>query len=153
MGKSIVIIWGNIKDQPELKYTTGGTAVMNITIPTDSGWGENKSTAWNEVVLWGKTAEFVSKHFNKGSFIIVNGEIEQQSWNDRETGKKRHKMLIKANSVDFGGRGDSVRPESQQEQNTAPAPQAYQPQQQTVQPQASPQLEDIPQGGEDDIPF
>lgn len=81
---------GNITDNLELKYTTGGTAVCRFGLATNRrvkkrGTEEYESIAtFHKIVVWGKTAEWVNKSFSKGQKIYVEGRIDSRTYDDRE---------------------------------------------------------------------
>jgi len=97
---SINII-GRLGRDPEKRFTSGGTAVANFTIAVDDGFGEKKTTNWFQVTAWSKTAEFVDQYFKKGSKIAITGRLQEQTWQDKNSGEKRSKVLIVAERVSF----------------------------------------------------
>lgn len=99
-----VIEVGRLTSDPELKYTVGGTAVLNITIavgksiPPRSDGGEwGNKTSFFDVVMFGKTAEAKAKNLMKGRQVAVTGELEQDRW--EYEGKKYSKIKIVAESI------------------------------------------------------
>lgn len=97
-----VTIIGRIAADPELKQTTSGLSVCNFTIAVDRKGtkGEERITDWLEVVTWRHTAEFVSRYFQKGSPIIVEGSLQTRMWEDK-AGQKRKVVEIVADNVEF----------------------------------------------------
>lgn len=97
-----VTIIGRIAADPELKQTTSGLSVCNFTIAVDRKGtkGEERITDWLEVVTWRHSAEFVSKYFQKGSPIIVEGSLQTRMWEDK-AGQKRKVVEIVADNVEF----------------------------------------------------
>lgn len=105
-----VILCGNLGQDPELKFTQGGEAVLKMRIATSERWtdksGEKKeSTEWHTVVLWGKRAEALSKILAKGRTVVVEGKIQSRSWDDKD-GQKRYATDIKANDIQLVGGGN-----------------------------------------------
>lgn len=100
-----VEIMGRLTSDPELRATTSGTFVTSFSIATESDYknpqGE-KTTDFFDVIAWRNTAEFISKHFNKGRMIVVAGRLKTETWADTSTGKKRKSTKIVAESVYFG---------------------------------------------------
>lgn len=76
---------GYLGKDPTMRFTPDGTAVTNMSVAVSVGWGENKSTIWFGVSAWGKTAEACNEHLEKGSQVIVTGELQP----DKETGNPR----------------------------------------------------------------
>lgn len=86
---------------PELRFTEGkGTALCNITVAVDTGFGDKKETAFIPVVIWGKSAEATANYTHKGSKIAVSGRISTRSY-DAKDGTKRYVTEIIADM--YGG--------------------------------------------------
>lgn len=99
-----VIIMGNLTRDPEIKYTPKGTAVTEIGLAVNRQWkddGGNKMEAvtFIDVTIWSKGAEIVGQYCKKGSPLFVEGRLETDSWDDKETGKKRSKLKVVADNV------------------------------------------------------
>lgn len=97
-----VILIGRLTADPELKQTPSGVAVTSFTIAVDRQATKEgkKETDFINIVAWRKTAEFISKYFNKGSAIIVCGSIQTRSWKDSES-KNRYATEVVASEVSF----------------------------------------------------
>lgn len=106
---NLVILKGNITRAVEVTYTPKGNAVCEIGIAinktwTDSQTGEKKEkVSFHDCRAWGRTAEFIEKYFSKGKPILIQGELSQDEWEDKETGKKRRKTLVLIERVEFAG--------------------------------------------------
>ena len=106
-----VILVGRLGQDPEVRYTQGGTAVANLRIATDETWkdqsGERQQrTEWHTVVVWRRLAEICGQYLSKGKQIYIEGKLQTRSWQDRE-GNKRYSTEIQAdNMVMLGGRSD-----------------------------------------------
>lgn len=105
-----VIIMGNLGQDPELRYTTGGIGVTKLSVATTKTWtsksGERQEkTEWHRIVVWGKQAENCAKYLSKGKGVLVEGELETRSWDDQATGTKRYATEIRAERVTFLGSG------------------------------------------------
>ena len=102
-------ILGSLGADPELRYTPGGQAVCDLRIATNDRYKDKSSgewkdaTEWHSIVVWGATAENCVKYLHKGSQCYVEGKLQTRSWEDKETGKKRYKTEIRADSVQFLG--------------------------------------------------
>ena len=90
---------GRLVRDPELKYTLQGTAVTSFTLAVDRRFNREKAD-FIDVVAWRQTAEFISKHFQKGTRIAVVGSIQTRTWEDNE-GHKRKAVEVVADSVYF----------------------------------------------------
>ena len=81
---------GNLVKDPELKFTPGkGTAVTNITLAINDGYGDNKKVYYIPVIVWGKSAEAVANYCVKGSKVSVCGKITTRNYE-----KDGHKVYI-----------------------------------------------------------
>lgn len=97
-----VILMGRLVADPELKQTNGGVSVANFTIAVDRKYnkGEEKQADFINIIAWRQTAEFICKHFTKGSAILVEGELQTRSWTDQQ-GNKRYATEVVAHEVTF----------------------------------------------------
>jgi single-strand DNA-binding protein len=103
-----VILVGNLTRDPELRYTPKGTAVAKIGLAVNRVWttetGEKKEeVTFVDVDAFGRTAENVAQYMRKGSPMLVEGRLKLDQWDDKQTGQKRSKMGVVAESVQFLG--------------------------------------------------
>ena len=97
-----VILMGRLTADPELKQTQSGTAVTSFNLAVDRKYNkdEEKKCDFISIVAWKQTAEFICKYFKKGSAILLCGELQTRSWEDKE-GNKRNVTEVVANEVSF----------------------------------------------------
>ena len=113
-GFSKAIIAGNITSDPELRTIPSGNKVCGFSVAVNRVYkdanGENKDqVSYIECSAWGKAAENIAKYTKKGSPILVSGRLNQRSWDDKETGKKRHALQIVVEDFSFiSSRGDDA---------------------------------------------
>ncbi len=106
-------IWiGNVGQDPELRMTPQGQAVLTLRVAaTETYLDRNKvrqeHTEWISVVVWGKRAEALSKFLSKGAAVTVIGKLRTSSYDDRD-GVKRYKTELKATEVILGARARSA---------------------------------------------
>lgn len=96
---------GRLTADPELKKTDGDVSVCSFTVAVDRDFvkkGEERLADFIDVVAWRQQAEFVSKHFRKGSMIAVDGKLQTRNWEDRN-GSKRKNTEIVADNINFCG--------------------------------------------------
>ena len=102
-----VIVMGNLTKDVELRHTESGLAVadLGIAINERTGRGENikEVTIFADVTVWDKQAENCANYLKKGSPVHIDGRLKFDQWEDKESGKKRSKLGIVANSVTFLG--------------------------------------------------
>jgi single-strand DNA-binding protein len=108
-GLNRVMLLGNLGQDPELRYTQGGSAVLNMRLATTESYLDRDRvrkdrTDWHNVVLWGKRAEALSKYLKKGSSIFVEGSLRTSSFEGRD-GQKRWKTEVVAKNILFTGGG------------------------------------------------
>ncbi len=155
-----VFIAGRITQTPEIRYTPNGSAVCEFSMATNrkykSGDETKEETCFHSVVAWGKTAEIIAHHFQKGSEIYIEGRQQQDTWVDKESGKNRSKIKVVAENFQFVGPKTSQDAGSQttgapppQYQQSAPPPpipqnQAMPPVQQPAQPNMNDEQDNIP---------
>lgn len=99
-----VIICGNLGQDPELRYTSNGTAVAKLRIATNENWTDNdgkrkNTTVWHNIVVWRKQAESSKNFLEKGSKVLVEGRLQTRSW--EADGNTRYITEIVATSIQF----------------------------------------------------
>ena len=94
-----IVIMGRLTALPELRYTTAQKAVVNFTLANERDRSDDVD--FLDCVAWDKTAEFISKYFDKGSMAIVAGRLQSRSWEDKN-GNKRKSYEINVENVYFG---------------------------------------------------
>lgn len=138
MGKSDInnlVIIGTLTREPEIKYTPSGTAVATVSIANNQTFVANNETKTSvnyfTVSAWGQTAVNVQKYLHKGSHIAVQGQLKQERWTDKTTGKTASRIVISANQISFLGSPQSQsKPQQPQAAPQTPA--------QTPPPQQNP---------------
>jgi len=102
-GNNITLI-GNVTRDPELRFTPSGQATASFGLAVNRRWQNKQNQEWEEatsffdVVCWREMAENASESLAKGSRVIVNGRLEQRSWESNE-GEKRSKVEVVADEV------------------------------------------------------
>ena len=99
------VIMGRLVANPELRTTGTGNSVTSFTVAIDRKFSkspEERQTDFIDVVAWRQTAEFVTKYFQKGSMIAVQGSIQTRNYEDKN-GNKRKSVEIIADNVSFCG--------------------------------------------------
>jgi single-strand DNA-binding protein len=106
MAKTVnkVILLGNVGKDPEIRSTTGGTLVANLSLATserfkDKGGEWQERTEWHNLVGYARGAEILRDYVKKGSKLYVEGRITTRSWDDKETGKKAYRTEIVVNEI------------------------------------------------------
>src|SRR3954447_19056005 len=105
-----VILIGNLTRDPEVRYTPKGTAVAEIGLAvnrvytTDSGEKREEAT-FVDVTLWGRTAEIAGEYLKKGRPVFIEGRLQLDTWDDKQSGQKRSKLKVVGEGLQLlGGR-------------------------------------------------
>lgn len=97
-----VILIGRLGQDPEVRYTQFGTAVVTLSVATNMTSPQNGEktdyTEWHRVIVWGKAAEMIGQYAIKGVRVYVDGRIGTRSWEDKD-GNKRYMTEITANQI------------------------------------------------------
>ena len=99
-----VILVGRLGKDPEIRSTPNGSSVAKFTVATDERFtdrnGEKQErTEWHNITAWGKLAEICGQYLRKGKLVYIEGRIQTDSWDDKETGQKRYRTEIVANTM------------------------------------------------------
>ena len=106
-----VILVGHLTRDPETKYTPNGTCVAKLGLAVNRVWrnqeGQQQEEAtFIDVDVFGRTAENVGQYLRKGRQILIEGRLKLDQWDDRNTGQKRSKLKVVADTVQFLGGGE-----------------------------------------------
>jgi single-strand DNA-binding protein len=106
-----VMLIGNLGKDPEVRYTTSGTAVASFSLATTdkiknkSGEWEEK-TEWHNITLWARLAEIAGEYLSKGKPVYIEGRLQTRKWQDKE-GKDRYTTEIVGEKMQLlGAKGD-----------------------------------------------
>ncbi|MDO8446981.1 MAG: single-stranded DNA-binding protein [Deltaproteobacteria bacterium] len=134
-GVNKVILLGRLGADPEVRYTSGGTAVAKFNLATsetykDKDGGKQEKTEWHRVVAFGKLGEICGEYLSKGKQVYVEGKLQTRSWEDKD-GNKKYTTEVNVNNMVMLGSGEGGG--GGKESSVSSEPQAF--------------------GSEDDIPF
>jgi single-strand DNA-binding protein len=100
-GETTVTVVGNLTADPELRFTQQGAAVTNFTVASTPRFFDKGSNEWRDgealflrCSVWREQAENVAEHLHKGTRVIVSGQLQQQSWEDKEGNKRTGYNLL-----------------------------------------------------------
>ena len=107
MSVNKAIIVGRLGSNPEIRYTSNGTAVANFNVATSEHWSDKEGqkqerTEWHRVVVWSKLAETCNQYLSKGREVYAEGRLQTRQWEDQK-GNKRYTTEIVAATVRFLG--------------------------------------------------
>jgi len=110
-----VILMGNLTRDPEVRYTPSGTAVSEVGLAVNRTWIDKQTNqkkeevTFVEVTLWGRQAEVAGEYLGKGRGVLIEGRLQFDQWDDKETGQKRSKLRVVGESMTMlPGRGDGA---------------------------------------------
>ena len=100
-----VVIVGNLGRDPEMRYTSSGSAVAHFPVATNRRWTDadgntQEETTWFRVTVWGRQAETCNQYLEKGRLVLADGEIRTSQYDDQQ-GVTRYSWELRANTVKF----------------------------------------------------
>ena len=129
-----VILLGNLTRDPEVRYTPKGSAVCDLGIAINRQYtlesGEKREeVTYVDVVLWSRLAEIAGEYLKKGRPVFIEGRLQLDTWDDKQSGQKRSKLRVIGETMQLlggrppgtggGGEGGESRPSK-----TTPPPKA-----------------------------
>ena len=114
-----VLLLGNLTRDPEVRYTPKGTAVTDLGIAVNRQYtldtGEKREeVTFVDVTFWGRTAEVAGEYLKKGRPVFIEGRLQLDTWDDKQTGQKRSKLKVMGEAMQMlgsrpggGGGGDA----------------------------------------------
>lgn len=99
-----VTLLGRAGQDPEVRYTQSGAAVLSFSMATSKKWKDKNSgqlqekTTWHHIVLWGRAVDWVKDNLRKGDQVLVKGAYESRQWEDKQ-GQKRTQFEVIATQV------------------------------------------------------
>ena len=132
-----VILLGNLTRDPEVRYTPKGSAVTDIGLAVNRVYttetGEKREEAtFVDITLWGRTAEIAGEYLKKGRPVLIEGRLQLDTWDDKQSGQKKSKLKVVGEALQLlssgqrgggegGGGGDDDRP-ARGARSTTPPP-------------------------------
>lgn len=103
-----VFLMGRLTADPELRQTQSGVASCRFTVAVNRNFVDKQSgerqADFITCIAWRQTAEFVTRYFNKGSMICVEGSLRTGSYQDRNHSDVTHYTTdVYVDNVEFTG--------------------------------------------------
>jgi single-strand DNA-binding protein len=103
-----VILVGNLTRDPEIRYTPKGSAVADIALAINRNYtldtGEKREeVTYVDVVLWARLAEIAGEYLKKGRPVLIEGRLQMDSWDDKQSGQKRTKIRVVGETMQLLG--------------------------------------------------
>ncbi|HEY2342555.1 MAG TPA: single-stranded DNA-binding protein [Chthoniobacteraceae bacterium] len=94
-----VFLLGNLTRDPEVRYTPKGSAVADLGIAVNRQYtldnGEKREeVTFVDVTLWGRQAEVAGEYLKKGRSVFIEGRLQLDTWDDKQSGQKRSKLKV-----------------------------------------------------------
>lgn len=136
-----VTLLGNCTRDPQVKYLSSGTAVAEIGLAINEKWTDTRTkekkekTVFVDCTAWGRTAEVAGEYLSKGAQVCIEGKLDLDQWQDKQSGQNRQKLKVTVERLVLlgGGSGSGNRRRDA--------------------PQASAEPEESPSYPDDEIPF
>ena len=143
-----ILLIGNLTHDPELRRIPSGTAVVTLRMAVNESFKSKTGEAVEKAIcldvdVWDRQAETCQQYLSKGSPVLIEGRLQMDTWDDKETGQKRSRLKVRAERVQFLS---GSRREGGEMRDTAPAPAGAAVAPTYVEPLAKP-------SDEEDIPF
>ncbi|HEV2840426.1 MAG TPA: single-stranded DNA-binding protein [Chthoniobacterales bacterium] len=133
-----VILLGNLTRDPEVRYTPKGTAVTELgmavnRVYTAENGEKREETTFVDITLWGRTAEIAGEYLKKGRPVFIEGRLQLDTWDDKQSGQKRSKLKVVGEGLQLigsrpggggGGGGDEEGSSAPRSSKAAPPPKA-----------------------------
>jgi single-strand DNA-binding protein len=131
-----VILLGNLTRDPEVRYTPKGTAVTELgmavnRVYTAENGEKREETTFVDITLWGRTAEIAGEYLKKGRPVFIEGRLQLDTWDDKQSGQKRSKLKVVGEGLQLlgsrpgggsGGGGDEEGSSAPRSSKAAPPP-------------------------------
>ncbi len=103
-----VILLGNLTRDPEVRYTPKGSAVAEVGLAvnrvyTTEGGEKREEVTFVDVTLWGRTAEIAGEYLKKGRPVLIEGRLQLDTWDDKQSGQKRSKLKVVGEAMQLLG--------------------------------------------------
>ncbi len=133
------MLLGNLTLDPEVRYTPKGSAVCDLGLAVnrqytlDSG-EKREEVTFVDVVLWARLAEIAGEYLKKGRPVFIEGRLQMDTWDDKQSGQKRTKLRVVGETMQLLGSrpagtavadtGESDRPARTAGKSASPPPKA-----------------------------
>src|SRR3954470_18379431 len=129
-----VILLGNLTRDPEVRYTPKGSAVCDLGLAVNRSYtldnGEKREeVTYVDVTLWARLAEIAGEYLKKGRPVFIEGRLQLDTWDDKQSGQKRSKLRVIGETMQLlgsrpsgGGGSSDAGDEDRQSRGRAAAP-------------------------------
>jgi single-strand DNA-binding protein len=157
-----VILMGNLTRDPELRYTSKGTAIARLGLAVNRVWRTETGESREEVTFvdcdaFARTAETLCQYLKKGNPVLIEGRLQLHTWEDKQSGQKQSKLRVNIEQFRFvggptgggsGGGGGGGGGGREGGHSDAPKPRPA-----TAAPSGGDDMDSGPMPSDDDVPF
>ena len=118
MGINVFTAGGRLGNDMDIRFTQNNKCIGSFSLPVESGWGDNKKTAWVTCKVSGDRAQKLSQYLIKGSQVTVSGSFQFDEW--ERDGVKHSRPVIIVNDLQLPPKNQSQQPVQQQPQYNEP---------------------------------
>lgn len=111
MGINVFTASGRLGNDMDVRYTPNDKCIGSFSLPVESGWGDNKKTAWVTCKLFGDRAEKLAQYLTKGSQVSVTGAFQLDEW--EKDGVKHSRPVIIVNDIQLPPQQQHHQPQNQ----------------------------------------
>lgn len=117
-----VILLGNLTRDVEVRKTSGNTSCAEIGLAVNRHWFDKSAnqkreeTTFVDVTLWGRDAEVAGEYLAKGRPVLIEGRLQLDTWDDKQTGQKRSKLRVVCERMQLIGGGKSEQKQAAQQE-------------------------------------
>ena len=106
-------LFGNLTRDPEMRSLPNGNKVTSFSIATnrvykDAQGVKQEQAEYHNIVVFGRQAETSAQYLKKGQGVLIEGRIQNRSWDDKTTGEKKYRTEVVADAVQFGPKSGGV---------------------------------------------
>ena len=126
-GVNRVFLLGNLGQDPDVRYTSGGSAVANLSLATGENFKDKdtdewkEKTEWHRIVLFGRLAEVAEKYLTKGARLHIEGKLQTRKWQDRDGADRYTTEVVANNLLMLGSEKSEGRTQQQSSAASGPA--------------------------------
>ncbi|MHC4840570.1 MAG: single-stranded DNA-binding protein [Planctomycetota bacterium] len=100
-----VIVMGNLTRDPEVRTIPSGQSVCDITLAVNEKFKDKENVTFVDITVWGKQAETLARWKKKGEPLLVEGRLQMDKWQDKQSGQNRSKLKVVCVNFTFVGGG------------------------------------------------
>lgn len=106
-----VQLTGHLGADPEMRYTSQGSAVTNFSVASNRAWkdregNQHEDTEWFRIVAWDKLGEICNQYLTKGTRVYIEGRLQTRKYVDRDGQDRYMSEVIAQDMIILSSRGE-----------------------------------------------